>query len=94
MLAIYNSATGEVFPTDPRYAWIDPGLIAAVGAGSMLGGATRLAIASTVIVVRTRQMKAMKLSHNNYLRLCLGSLKYSSTVKLEIYLTLPVIYIF
>ena len=36
------------------WAWLDPGVIAVIGAGSLLGGVTRLNLAVTVIVVKIR----------------------------------------
>ena len=48
---LYRYITGIDIPTDNIWRWIDPGLISVMGAGSMLGGVTRLALASTVIVV-------------------------------------------
>ncbi|KAK2151911.1 hypothetical protein LSH36_346g01010 [Paralvinella palmiformis] len=57
-----NETSGDYFyseridiPTDNIWRWIDPGLISVMGAGSMLGGVTRLALASTVIVVEMSQ---------------------------------------
>ena len=51
MVAIYESATGSAYPAGPEHAWLDPAIYAIMGAASILAGANRLAIASTVIVV-------------------------------------------
>ena len=36
---------------DSTWQWLDPGVMAVIGAGSLLGGVTRLTLAVTVIVV-------------------------------------------
>ena len=51
MMELYKLWSGEQFPTDPFWQWLDPGLIAVLGAGSLLGGVTRLTLAITVIIV-------------------------------------------
>ena len=53
MLELYELWTGEAYPSDPFWQWLDPGLIAMLGAGSLLGGVTRLTLAITVIIVST-----------------------------------------
>lgn len=50
MLYIWQTVTGTRYPTD-EWKWMDPGVMAAIGAASLLGGVNRLAVASTVIVV-------------------------------------------
>lgn len=51
MIDIYTAVTGESVPTGTDWDWMDPGVIAVIGAGSMLGGATRLCLAVTIITV-------------------------------------------
>ena len=51
MLELYELWSGEAYPSDPYWQWLDPGLIAMLGAGSLLGGVTRLTLAITVIIV-------------------------------------------
>ena len=46
----YRITTGNPLPTG-IWAWIDPGVMAAVGAGALLSGVNRLEVASTVILV-------------------------------------------
>jgi len=48
---MWQSISGTPYPTD-TWKWIDPGIMAAVGAAGLLGGVNRIATASTVIVVR------------------------------------------
>jgi len=48
---MWQSITGTPYPTG-TWRWIDPGVMAAVGAAGLLGGVNRIATASTVIVVR------------------------------------------
>jgi len=50
MVYIWQAVTGTPYPTD-IWRWIDPGIMAAIGAASLLSGVNRLAVASTVIVV-------------------------------------------
>ena len=52
-LRIYKSATDNDFPDD-YWRWIDPGAMAMIGAGSLLGGVTRLTLAVTVIIVSVK----------------------------------------
>ena len=51
MCYMWQSVTGTPYPTG-MWRWIDPGVMAAVGAAGLLGGVNRIATASTVIVVR------------------------------------------
>ena len=51
MTHLYRYISGSEIATDITWRWIDPGLIAVLGSGGTLGGVTRLALASTVIVV-------------------------------------------
>lgn len=51
ILKLYELWSGEKYPQDPYWQWLDPGLIAILGAGSLLGGVTRLTLAITVIIV-------------------------------------------
>ena len=51
MIDIYEAVTGDPYPVGTDWDWMDPGLIAVIGSGSMLGGVTRLCLAVTVIVV-------------------------------------------
>ncbi len=51
LIDIYESATGEAYPLNTRFDWMDPGILATIGSASLLGGVTRLTVASTVIVV-------------------------------------------
>ena len=47
-----NKKAGYVLNTgDVTWEWMDPGVIATIGAASLLGGVTRLNVAVTVIVV-------------------------------------------
>ena len=48
---MWQSINGTPYPTG-TWKWIDPGIMAAVGAAGLLGGVNRIATASTVIVVR------------------------------------------
>jgi len=48
---MWQSISGTPYPTG-TWKWIDPGIMAAVGAAGLLGGVNRIATASTVIVVR------------------------------------------
>lgn len=51
LMDIYESVTGEAYPLNTRFDWMDPGILATIGSASLLGGVTRLTVASTVIVV-------------------------------------------
>lgn len=51
MLELYELWTGSPLPEDEYWWWLDPGLIATLGAASLLGGVTRLTLAITVILV-------------------------------------------
>ena len=51
IMKLYELWSGEKYPQDPYWQWLDPGLIAILGAGSLLGGVTRLTLAITVIIV-------------------------------------------
>ena len=51
LLDLYKYVTGDVIPNDPYWEWMDPGMLAILGAGSLLGGVTRLTLAITVIIV-------------------------------------------
>ncbi|CAD5124730.1 DgyrCDS13000 [Dimorphilus gyrociliatus] len=55
ILDIYTSRTGHQYPIDSYWEWIDPGAIAMLGAGSLLGGVTRLCLAVTMIIVEMSQ---------------------------------------
>jgi len=48
---MWQSINGTPYPTG-TWKWIDPGVMAAVGAAGLLGGVNRIATASTVILVR------------------------------------------
>ena len=49
---ITNSSRFHVILSgDEIWAWLDPGVMAVIGAGSLLGGVTRLNLAVTVIIV-------------------------------------------
>ncbi len=50
-LDIYTAFTGNSIPDSEYWEWLDPGAIALMGAGSLLGGITRLTLAVTVIIV-------------------------------------------
>ena len=54
MVHLYEYVSGVDIPTDATWRWLDPGMIAVMGSSSMLGGVTRLALASTIIVVCCR----------------------------------------
>ena len=51
MLVIWKNQTGTEFPLKTEWDWLDPGLIAVMGSASLLGGVTRLSLATTVIMV-------------------------------------------
>ena len=51
MLIIWKNQTGTEVPMDTQWDWMDPGLIAVMGSASLLGGVTRLSLATTVIMV-------------------------------------------
>ena len=42
---------------DETWAWLDPGIMAVIGAAGLLGGVTRLNLAITVIIVCLLQLK-------------------------------------
>jgi len=48
---LWQSINGTPYPTG-TWRWMDPGVMAAIGAAGLLGGVNRIATASTVIVVR------------------------------------------
>ena len=54
ILDLYKYMTGYIVPVDKAWEWMDPGVMAILGAGSLLGGVTRLTLAITVIIVSRR----------------------------------------
>jgi len=56
---IWQSINGTPYPTG-RWRWMDPGVMAAIGAAGLLGGVNRIATASTVIVVRNAYSYTVK----------------------------------
>ena len=80
MIHIWQAVTGTPYPTT-TWKWMDPGVMAALGAAGLLSGVNRLAVASTVIVVRINILK--RLSHNA-IQLTLNRLR--SYVELELLL--------
>lgn len=63
--AIWQSITGEVYPTHSDWAWLDPGLFAIMGSASLLGGVTRLSLATTVIIVSALRKLSFTLSQSD-----------------------------
>jgi chloride channel 7 len=52
LVEIWKALEETDYPVNTVYwDWLDPGLVAVIGSASMLGGVTRLAIASTVFMV-------------------------------------------
>jgi len=50
MIWIWQETTGTPYPTY-QYNWMDPGVMAAIGAAGLLAGINRIGVASSVIVV-------------------------------------------
>ncbi|ELT90364.1 hypothetical protein CAPTEDRAFT_205673 [Capitella teleta] len=52
MVSVWQQVTGSSgLPIDTEWDWMDPGIVAVMGSASLLGGVTRLALATTVIMV-------------------------------------------
>ena len=51
MISIWQQLTGEEYPVNTEWDWMDPGILAVMGSASLLGGVTRLSLATTVIIV-------------------------------------------
>lgn len=61
MVSIWYNITGIDRPINNEWEWLDPGIIAVMGSASLLGGVTRLALATTVIMVECTRMILLKI---------------------------------
>eukprot|EP00052_Salpingoeca_macrocollata_P012564 m.97626 g.97626 ORF g.97626 m.97626 type:complete len:836 (-) comp18538_c0_seq4:53-2560(-) len=50
-LMVLDASGGDIFAHASKWAWIDPGVFALIGAGSFFGGVSRLTMSLTVIMV-------------------------------------------
>ena len=51
MVYVWQAVTGTPNPSGTDWQWIDPGVMAGIGAASVFGGCNRMAVASTILVV-------------------------------------------